>query len=274
MIQFNADRYKPCQAVILSYDPKVVTLIIKPQEDVTPFELYIDLKAVDGTLTEGFYTSDVEKDSSTNSMSSQPFFVRKYQGWGNAYRIYQTRKVNLYIQQFEEDYLVAGRVELETENPSMVEFLHYGAVKEERNEVTKIMVCDPDDYLNNQGNILWGEKTISTPYAFQQQTGEKQRICIINKLLFTDRELEYGVSFEFDSAHHLTSSGSFINDDPVNPFKATFFNDGEIEYPLSSKIDVKYNRKKNEYVLNYQMELPDNQILKGSYKGRIPEGDF
>jgi len=274
-IQYDGQHYAKWQAVYLSLSQDSLNLVIGPEriDNETPFQIYIELaKGERGGLSEGFYFFDAQNKQS-NTLTSSPAFVRIYNEWGNARHIYEMHEFRLYIQQFGDDYLISGRAKLDDKESREVEFFSYGPVKEDRVEVTGLLVFNPENYLNNQGKILRGEETISTPYAFQERRADKRRICIIDKLLYMDRELEHGVSFEFNSTDRIMP-GKFINNDPVNPVKATFFNQGEIEYPINTELNVKYNQKKNEYVLDYQLELPDNQILKGSYKGRIPEDKF
>ena len=273
-IQYDNQRYTEGRVRMFLLEQDRINLVIAPKkiDHSTPFELYINLEAGNGILPESFHSFDNQIKDSINTIC-RSFFVRIYQEWGNAHRTYQARRLNLYIQRFEENYLVSGWAELDTDDAERVEFLYYGPVKEEKIEVQRIMVYNPENYSNNQGNIHWGKEVISTPYAFQERKKDKRRICLINKLLYMDRALEYGVYFEFDSYGQLVS-GEYKNDNEANPFKAAFFNQGKTQYPTNTKLTVKYNSRKKEYTLNYQMEFSDSQTLKGSYKGKIPQDDF
>lgn len=274
-IQYDGQCYPRWQATYFPLSQDSLNLVISPEgiDNETPFQIYIKLaKGEHSGISEGFYSFDAQNKQS-NTLTSSPFFVRIYNEWGNAQRAYEMHEFKMYIQRFGDDYLISGRAKLDDKESRNVQFFSYGALKEDQAEVAGLLVFNPENYLNNQGNILLGEENISTTYAFQERRADKRRICIIDRLLYMDRELEHGVSFEFNSTDRI-ASGKFIMDDPISPVKATFFNQGEIEHPVNVELNVKYNQKKNEYVLNYQLEFSDNQILKGSYKGKIPEDKF
>lgn len=261
--------YDECTARTFIYGDSI-NLVISPKvtED-TPFQLYITLKNHKEALPEGFYSYNKQESAHTLSAS----FIRMYKDWGNTYRPYHVRQAQLYIQPFAGNYLVSGKVQLDTESEEHIEFMHYGPVTEENIEVQGILIFDPANYLYNKGEILWQDNTISTPCAFRMSKDGKLRISIIDKILFQDKKLDYGVSFDFE-ANNVLPSGEFKSDDTSNPVKAIFFNQGKMMYPENTQLFIKYNSKKGEYTLNYQLDFPDNQILKGSYKGKIPQDDF
>lgn len=274
LMRYEGQRYANCQARIFLQEQDSINLALRPEEEQEgiPFELYIKLAKKDSLLSEGLYLFDSQKESPENSVGD-PFFVRIYKEWGNAIRICQIRRASLYIQPFEENYLVSGWAELDTKKRERVEFLHYGPIAEEQIEVKSIKVYKTEDYTNNQGKMQWAEKTIDTPCAFEERKRGRRKIRITDKILFMDKKLEYGVSFEFSPGTQLTSE-VFKSDDPSNPLKATFFNQGYTEYPATSELSLKYNRKKNEFTLDYRLIFPNNHFLTGSYKGKIPEDEF
>ena len=71
-----------------------------------------------------------------------------------------------------------------------------------------------------------------------------------------------------------TQFGTFKTDNVSQPFKAAFFNKYKTEYPYEAELTIKWNKKKQEYDINYSMNFANGRVIKCLYTGKIPKSTF
>jgi len=261
VVEYQGQRYEGCRAIAFTDEDVVYIQISQPEKDYyTPFRLFVKLDLTEGKLPTGNFDNAL-------------FFIRNYKDWSLASHSFHTKQSNLYIQSFSEGYYnMVGSVELNIEEKDIVDFLFWGPLSYESNEVQRITVINLDDYSHNQGQLTIGEKTVSTPIGFRDWLPNSQKIYIMDRIIPHDQNLEYGVYFEFP--HGEFPIGTFKADSDFQPFEAAFFNEYKTEYPSNTELNIKWDKKKKQYNITYLMNFPDGRTIKGSYKGKIPKSTF
>ena len=268
IVEYKGQQYEGCRATAFTYEDIIYIQINQPEKDYfTPFRLCIRLKLVDGKLPTGYFSTS--ESNSDNSL----VFIRSYEDWSLANHTFQSKQANFYVQSFSDGfYNISGSLELDIEEKEVIDFMFWGQISYENIEVTKVTTFDTKDYSNNKGQLMVDEKTISTPVGFKDWLPNSQKIYILDRMIVLDQQLEYGVYFEFP--HGEFPVGTFKTDSVSQPFKAAFFNKYKTEYPSETELTIKWNKRKQEYDINYSMNFANGQVVKGSYAGKIPESSF
>ena len=269
IVEYKGLRYEDCRAIAFTYDNFVHIQISQPEKEYfTPFYLNIGLKLADGQLPTGNF-SFPDKQTLENDLH----FIWNYEDWRLASHTLQAKQASIHIQPFGKSYYnISGSMELDVEEKNVVDFMFWGPLSHEDNEVKRIFHFNPKDYFYNQGQLTIGEKIVSIPVGFRDWLPNSQKIYLLDRLIAQDSKLEYGVYFEFPLGEFPI--GTFKADEFSQPFSAAFFNKNKTEYPSETELNIKWDKKKKRYDITYSMNFLDGRTIKGSYTGQVPESTF
>lgn len=273
-VVYDGIKYTDCNVQILEGAEDSFYLVIQPNEpsqDFAPFQIYLQLRPLEDQIPEGLFSYGDEDVFIDNSLWVS------YEDWSFVHHSYDKNRTKLYIQRFGDDnYLISGKIEYNIEENTPVEFAYFGKIIPTQNEVSQIQAFNPEGYMNNQGEATIQGETVSIPYAYRERKNNKSwRLYFNDRLTFIDHYLDYGFYFDFHDTENIPEGTFKLNDEATNSLgKVGFFNKGKIEYPTNSEIAIRYNKKRDSYSISYLIHTEEGDIIKGTYKGKIPKSNF
>lgn len=274
-IKYKDDTYESCCVRFYNYSDSLIVLSITPQREhpraMMLFDLNFSIKASDIIqLPNGLHRYD-KNDPTIDSNISESSFVWNFREWDRAVHIYETVSAELYIRQFDEERtVIAGNAIINNRDGDTINFIYSGKIEKTSPEVMYIEVFDQDDFRENKGQFSLIDQTISTPFAFQKGDRDHVKIFITDRNLIRDANLEYGMAFELSRNGYELPTGVFTVEKDFG-FQPSFFDKEGTKYPDEATLSIKNGKNKKEYIVEYSAKLDDGRVIKGNYRGLIPD---